>query len=119
MEYKLEGATVRVHTHYLANRRYIVRRGDYEADAYTFSEAEEKIRNLRREAMEKAVYTKLKVYTKPKLSDEEKASHDLDSYAQIREAVFDISVPAEVYEGKPIMSLGEYLNQRREVGESG
>lgn len=92
---------MRVHTHFLDNRRYIVRQGDYEADAYTFNGAEEKIRNRIKEALErKAKRIALQVYTEGGIpSAEEKASYELDAYAQLREAVFDLSVPAAIYGG--------------------
>ena len=116
MEYKIMGVPVRVGVHYLDRRRYIIRRGDYEGEAYTFSGAEEKISSLIKASLEKETRrVALNVYTNGDFpSATEKASYELDAYAQLRESEFRISVPAEVYESKPLMSLGEYLEKRRD-----
>jgi len=100
MEYKLMGVPVRVGIHYLSNRRYIIRQGDYEGDAYTFRGAEEKIMHLIEKKLGESYASDTAAYKGDLPPSVTKASHDLDSYARLRESEFRISVPAEVYGGR-------------------
>ena len=99
MEYKINGVPVRVHIHYNEGRRYIIRYRDTEQDAYTISGAEEHIRHLIKKklgASFAAIYAEYNGDLPPSITE---ASHDLDSYAALRETGFSLSVPAAVYGG--------------------